>query len=263
MDNPKLSIKINNKAPIELNQLTSSLNALAREYDLYCKEKLGLPKNNRRLEIIKLEQGCLLIELVSVLNPLFAQINPVLDFGKYFIQTLDFFSGKSDEAPTKYTKKNCDNIYEFSAQTANDKGSNIQVSVVGNNNKVYIGGELSSIESNATQNELEKYKNALLEEQPRTLHKQAFYWASASFSQSKNQPLDRGLIESLDKKPHKTIFDTSSSVKESMTKYNEDLQKDWQDLIYIVDVEVIKVQDVIKSYKILNVYLEDTLTNDE
>ena len=47
--------------------------------------------------------------------------------------------------------------------------------------------------------------------------------------------------------------------KDSITKFNEKYKKDWQDLIYIVDVEAIKIQDVIRTYKILKVYMEDTI----
>jgi hypothetical protein len=36
-------------------------------------------------------------------------------------------------------------------------------------------------------------------------------------------------------------------------------KKDWQELMYVVDVEVIKIQGVVKMYKILHVHYNDTL----
>lgn len=47
-----------------------------------------------------------------------------------------------------------------------------------------------------------------------------------------------------------------------ITKFYEKYDKDWQELIYIVDVEVIKIQDIIKMYKILKVYYEETTDPD-
>ena len=261
----KLSIKINNKKPVELNELTSSLNALAREYDLYCNNELNLPKNDRRLEIIKLEQGCIFIELLPAITPLIQEMNSVFCFGKYIIETLDYFTGKITEKPDKnFKKRNCDNVSTFLDQTANDNGSNTTINVVGNNNTIIIGKTMDSLESNAAQNNIAKYKTLLLEEEPEVKHKQAFYWETASFSNIKNIKTnsDKGVIEKLDTKPHKVIFESEID-KDGITQFNQKYRKDWQNLIYIVDVETIKVQDVIKTYKILKVYTEDTIDPDE
>ena len=260
----KLSIKINNIRQIELNELTCSLNALAKEYDQYCKDELNLPKNDRRLEIVKLEQGSLLIEMIPVVIYLLQELNPVFCFGKYFIETLDYFTGKSSikDPPRNYTKKNCDNTNNFLNQTANDNGSHITINVVGNNNSILVSKSMDSLESNAAQNNITKYKDKLLEEEPAEKHKQAFYWAIASFARPSGSGSDKGIIENLDSKAHKIIFDNEIDKRE-MTKFNDQLGKEWQDLIYIVDVIAIKVQDVIKIYKILKVYTDDTTDPDD
>jgi len=260
----KLSIKINNKQPIELNQLTSSLNALANEYDLYCKNELNYTKNERKLEIIKLEKGCLLIELIQLtpaVIPLIENMNSIFCFGTYFIETLQFFSGKKEEIKYQYNKKNCENTATFLQQTANDNGSSIDINVVGNNNTIIIGEKTDSLTANAIQNKIAKYQTELLEEEPNILHKQGFYWSIASFL-NKQEGKDKGIIESLDKKAHKVIFENETD-KEIMTTFNDKLNKDWQDLLYIVDVEVIKIQDVIKTYKIIKVYYDDTINPNE
>jgi hypothetical protein len=262
----KLSIKINNKKPIELNELTSSLNALAREYDLYCNTELNLPKEERKLEIIKLEEGCIYMELLPIITPLIQEMNSVFCFGKYIIETLDYFTGKATSKPnSNFKKKNCDNVNTFLDQTANDNGSNTIINVVGNNNTTIIMGKtIDSLESNAAQNSIAKYKTLLLEEESGVSHKQAFYWEAASFSNIKNikSNSDKGIIEKLDKKPHKVIFENDID-KDGITQFNQKYRKDWQNLIYIVDVEAIKVQDVIRTYKILKVYTEDTIDPDD
>jgi len=59
MGNIQLSLVIKNNKPIDLNILTKSLNAFAREYDSYCKEKLNLPSSDRQLELKGVENGVL------------------------------------------------------------------------------------------------------------------------------------------------------------------------------------------------------------
>ena len=260
----KLSIKISNKKPIELNELTNSLNCLAREYDTYCNNELNLPKSDRNLEIVKLEQGSLLIELAPAVVPLIQEINSVYCFGKYFIETIDFFTGKKDaKLNDKFSKKNCDNVSGFFNQSANDAGSNIHIKIEGDNNRIFLDRQIDSVESNAIQNQLYKHRNNLLEQEPQILHKVQFYWSVASFNlKNVDKNSDKGIIEKIDKKQRKVFFQNNED-KEIMTKFNSSLNKDWQNLVYIVDVEALKLQDVIKIYKILKVHTEDTFDPSE
>lgn len=258
----KLSIKICNERPVELNQLTISLNALAKEYDLFCNKQLNLAKNERRLEIVKLEKGSLLVEMVPVAMSVIQEVNPVLAFTKYLVDTLSFFTGKSEQAPANsFTSKNCDNLTNFLSQTANDNGSRLVINAANNSGTTHIGATLDSLMSNAAQNQISLYKAQLAEGAPLIKHKEAFYWAVASFAEVKSDQ-DKGVIEKLDKKPHKVIFENETD-KMFMTQFNPHYRKDWQNLVYIVDVEAIKIQDVIKTYKILRVYDEDTIDPDE
>jgi hypothetical protein len=61
-----LSVKIENKNQIELNQLASSLNALSAQYDSFLrKSNTDYTKNDRKLYISELKQGSIIIELFS------------------------------------------------------------------------------------------------------------------------------------------------------------------------------------------------------
>lgn len=261
MSQIKLSIKIDNSDPIELNGLTNSLNAFAKEYDDYCKKEFDdLTKNDRKLQIVKLEQGSLLIELVPVVVPLIQEVNAVFCFGKHIIDVIDFFTGNNEEnkLPHNFSKKNCDNMHAFLEQTASDNGANCTVSVIGNNNTIICGKTIGSLESSAAQNNISKHRDMLLEEEPIVKNKQAFYWETASFVKGSSGQRDRGIIESVDKRAKRIIFKDEVD-KEVITTSSNKYTKEWQDLIYIVDVEIIKVQDTIKSYKILKVYENDTI----
>lgn len=261
-----LSLRINNKNPLELNELTNSLNALAKEYDYFIKNEFGYTKTDRKLEIRKLEQGSLIIDLAATVIPFMNDVNVIYDFGKHLIDTLDYFVGKTKTDVQLPLKRTCDNINNFINPVANDTGSSIIINVNNSENTNVIVREYDNIACNAAQNHINKYKQNLLEEEPSIQRKQAFYWISASFAKTFNNATrdnsDKGVIEKFDKKAHKVIFENETD-RTLMTKYNPEFQKDWQELVYIVDVEIIKIQDVIKTYKILAVHYEDTFDPQE
>lgn len=268
----KLFIKICNKKPMELNALTNSLNALVKEYDAYCKDNFDMAKSERKLEILKLESGSLLLELVPIAISIIQDVDVALSFGTHVIGILDYFVGKTDKMPPNISKKTCDNLSAFVDQTANDHGSNAVFNVLGNNNTIIAERNYSSLELNAAQNGLLKHKESLLGEEPHVKYKQAFYWVTASFVQSFHNGLpdktnqnknstDKGIIEQIDKKPHKIIF-ANDEDKILITRFCEKHNKEWQELIYIVDVEIIIIQDVVKMYKILKVYYDETTDPD-
>jgi hypothetical protein len=261
-----LSLKINNKNPLELNELTNSLNALAKEYDYFVKNEFGYTKIDRKLEIKKLEQGSLIIDLAAVAIPLMDNVNVIYDFGKHLIDTLDHFVGKTKTDLPVTSKRTCDNLNNFINPIANDIGSSITININNSENTSVIVREYDNIACNAAQNHITKYKQNLLEEEPSVQRKQAFYWISASFAKTFNNfsrdNSDRGVIEKFDKKAHKVIFENETD-RTLMTKYNPEFQKDWQELVYIVDVEIIKIQDVIRTYKILAVHYNDTFDPSE
>lgn len=258
-----LQLKIDNKKPLELNELTNSLNSLAKEYDCFAKEEFGLSRTDRKLEIKSLKEGSLIIDLCSIAIPVMQDANVIFKFGEHLINALNYFVGKNNTKQS-YSKRTCDNLNNLINLIANDNGSNINISINGNDNTTPILiGNYDDIACNAAQNKINKYRESLLEEEPLVQRKQAFYWISASFFDNKdefsksNNSSDKGIIEKIDKNPRKVIFENDSD-KILITKYNTDYQKDWQELVYIVDVEVIKIQDVVKTYKILKIYPDDT-----
>jgi hypothetical protein len=252
----KFTLKIENKHPIELNRLTLSLNALAKQYDSYIKkDNYDYSKNERKLYITKIESGCIYIELIPVVLTLIENINSIYGFYGYMKDTFDYFLGKVEEKKYKYSKKDCEQIIEFADQIAKDNGSNVKLEVKGKNNNVNIY-VLDSINSNAIQNRIKEEILQIEENEPVFIDKVVMYWASASFIRD-NKYNDRIIIESIDKKPKKVFF-KDDTLKNNLTKSENRFNKNWQDLAYIVDVEITKIQDTISSYKIINYYQDDT-----
>jgi hypothetical protein len=88
--------------------------------------------------------------------------------------------------------------------------------------------------------------------------RETFYFSNASFSTTEIKKDDFGVIERLDKKAHKVIFQNLKD-KENLAKFNDKYEKDGKDLIYIVDIKIIKVEDIVKIYKITNIYYDETM----
>jgi hypothetical protein len=257
MDNSiKLNLKIENKKPVELNTLTLSLNALSRQYDRYVKQEYSdYTKNERKLYVTKIESGCVFIELVPAIMPLLNDMNAIVGFGNFLKYSFEYFLGIREEKKYKYTKKDCSDLSEFLNQTAQDNGSNLKIDLTinGDNNNVVL---LDSIKANAAQNKLAEEQKKLEEETPKLYIKQVMYWASASFY--KNQKFnDRIIIESINEKPRKVFFSPDNLKNEIMNNDNK-FNKNWQDLAYVVDVEVNRIMDTISSYKITKWYKDDT-----
>lgn len=253
----KLSIKIENNKPVELNQLTLSLNALARQYDSFLRksDKFDYHKTDRKLYISKLETGCIYAELIPAVMPLLNDLNSILGFGSYLKNVYDYFRGTKDKIEYNLTKNDCLELSEFVSQTANDNGSNINIEVKGDNNIVLCPIlKVDSLESNAIQNKIRKYLDGI-DEDPKVLYREVMYWANAAFVKQKTT--DKAIIEKIDKKPRKVVF-LNDHEKSVATSYNASFpNKQWQDLAYIVDVEVSYIQDIPREYKIIKLYKED------
>lgn len=257
-----LALKFDNKNPVELNSLTNSLNALAKEYDTFTRSEFGYAKTNRKLEIKKLDQGSIIIELAALALPKVQEINTILTFGKYLIQGLDHFVGRKKLLEPNFSKNSCNNLSNFVDTIANDGESKISIQIVGNDNTIYVGENYNSVDCNALQNNIHKYQQSLVEEEPLTIsYKQAFYWYSASFANNPDKNsrnnVDKGIIEKFDSRPHKVVFENDID-KTTITSSNHNFKKDWQELVYMVDVEVVKIQGIIKLYKITHIHHKDT-----
>lgn len=263
MNNQILSIKIENKDCIELNQLTLSLNAISCQYDSFLRksDKFDYNKSQRKLYLSKLESGSVYAELLPAVIPLFEDVNSIIAFGTYLKIIYDYFLGKNNELPYKLTKKDCLELSEIVAQTANDNGSAINIDIKGNDNNIVINVlSLDSTQANAAQNRIRNYLDKS-PEPPQNYEKVLMYWANADFR--KNKINDKIIIEKIDKTPKKVIFDNEQD-KLAVTTHNPKFpNKNWQDLAYNVDVMVLYIEDIVKEYKVTKVYAEETFDPEE
>jgi hypothetical protein len=259
MDNEnKLTIKISNNQPVELNQLTAAFNAFGNQYDSFLRRSdlFECDKNQRKLYISKLESGSIYAELLPVAIEAINQLNSVVEFGTYLQTCYDFFLGKSKEVKYSFTKKDLIELADIINPTANDYGSRITIDVKGNNNTNIIN--IDYTKANAIQNGINKNLTNLSEEKPRQYIKVLMYWASANFSEKHNNTSGKVIIEDIDKKAKKIIFENENDKILAMSSNNKFPNKNWQDLCYIVDVQVSYIGENPNLYKVTKLYAEDT-----
>lgn len=261
----KLSIKIENKKPVELNQLAISLNSLSCQYDSFLKKSQDFDyhKSERKLYISKLETGCIYAELLPAVMPLFNELNSVLSFGQYLKNIYSYFLGKEEKLNYNLTQKDCIELSEIVGQTANDNGSNLNMVVKGDNNTIIQQIiRVDSLNANAIQNGIRKFSDNKIE-QPKEYYKELMYWATADFIKTPNKSSNKIIIEKIDKKAKKVVF-LNEQDKISATTHNKNFpHKQWQNLAYIVDLEVSYIQDIPQEYKITKLYQEETFDPEE
>jgi len=257
----KLTIKLNNNQPVELNQLTASLNALGNQYDTFFKrsDSFDYNKNQRKLYISKLESGSIYAELIPVVMETINQANSIIEFSSYLKSCYDFFLGTAKETKYILTKKDFIELSDIINPTANDYGSNLVIDVKGNNNTIINNIiTIDSTKANAIQNGLNKKSGDLMEDQPKQYSKVLMYWASANFNDKHDSNSGKVIIPEIDKKPKKVIFDNENDQILAMSSNIKFPNKNWQDLGYIVDVQVSYIHDNPNLYKITRLYGEDT-----
>ena len=92
--------------------------------------------------------------------------------------------------------------------------------------------------------------------------KELMYWANANFLKIKKSQ-DKVVIEKIDKHPKKVIFANDEDKLYATTHNLLFKDKNWQDLSYIVDVDVSYIEGVPKVYKILRIYREEVFDPEE
>lgn len=249
----RLVIKIDNKRPIELFDLTKSLVSLAMQFNSFV-EKYADSKENReaKLYIKEIKSGSVILELVELATvgmiPFIENTNTVIQFAQYCKRAINYFlkneGNKPELTPTDFK--------EFSTilnPVAKDNGSQFNMSTTINGN-VELHVNLNSTETNALQNifkqELDQLKlpEQLDEIKPSVL----MTWFQAR-NDLKSQIGNKGVIEELSKKPLNITFE-NEEIKDIML--HGDLNP--FNTAYVVDVKIQTIQDKPAAYKVVKLH---------
>ena len=258
VEEEKFTYKIDTKEPLSVDDFSQAIQAINEEYKRYsC--------NQKELRISEIRKGSFEVEFLSAIIPtLFAAVetsNAVFDFCTHLNNLKDYIIGKANDSkkPNEKSVQNCvqiirpvfNNYGTINLTNGSSNGNNFTVSN-SDAQQVYTSSKqiLKDVKPiNDAQSQKDIYKKVL------------FYWYQARFDNKKASIGNKGIIDSIQQnKAVKVIFeDDKSTTKVEMTTSIDGV--DWQKRIYIVDIEVMKKDDKILYYKILQNYMEESIVD--
>lgn len=255
MSEAKLTIKIENKRPIEVTDFADSFNALAEEYYKFLSESEHYAlKHETKLYIKEIRTGSIITELsdlVPLALPFIEHTNSIIGFSGFLKDAFNYFLGKSQKKPKDFDLKDCANFHNIIKPVAKDNGSMIQFTGDWNFEGSTVNFNFNSLEANAIQNGIAREREEL-KEPTRNIEKNVlFYWDSAKYD-DKSKSIDRGFVDSISKNSLRVTFE-DQLIKRKML----DMEENPFHYMFLVDVEVMTVKGIPTVYKILS--LNDSL----
>ncbi|WP_312038635.1 hypothetical protein [Alteromonas stellipolaris] len=162
-------------------------------------------------------------------------------------------------APKNVSKQDLQDWNKFVEPVAKDNGSQMNTNV-SDNGKVITQFIINSNEANAIQNRIEHMIGGLDTPEDNIHRRKVMYWYQTKFDPNSDTG-NKAIIDDLSKTGLKVIFE-NNAVKEEMLHVDPKFGKPWQELAYIVDVEVQTVRGIPKMYKVLKYYPEHTFDPD-
>jgi len=249
----RLVIKIENKNPIELLDLTKSLVSLASQFDSYVVKNADSKENKEaKLYIKEIKSGSVILELIEYATigiiPFIENTNTIIEFAEFCKKTLTYFLKNEGEkpylSPTDYK--------EFSSiltPVAKDNGSQFNLSTTVNGN-VFLHVHLNSTESNAIQNIIKKEIEQLkIPEQLNEVQTSVLMTWYQARNDLKCKIGNKGVIEEISNKPLNITFE-NDEIKETMLHSDINPFK----TAYVVDVKIQTIQEKPAAYKVVKMH---------
>ena len=246
-------IHIDHSKPIEINEFTTALNAAGNLFSSFVQEK----GNSRelaqaKLYVEKIEEGCIdifLCETVTAcLLPFMENMNVIFDFSAYLKNIFGFYkSGKGEKPDLKLQEAK--NLKDLLNITANDNLGEMTIGAISKSDKgnIFNNCTFNFIESNSTQNQLEKEIESLKSVQPDgKVHTRCLMTIYQMRSDMGSDIGNKAIIESISPKRVGVVF-ASDELKEKILHSDDNPTK----RAYQVDVETLFVENRLVGYNVL------------
>jgi len=269
-----IAIHMESERPIELPQLLSSLASVGNEYQKYSKTILGISdKNASRLYVGSVKPGSIDIFLqpeymemaksglaIATSSGPVDAANVLFDFGKRLGMLLETFKKKPD--PKDVTISECDNAMNIAGNVVEAGGKQTinHVNIQGDFKPVYT---LDARTAHQVIGNAADTKAALQLPAAERLSAQAMIWKTFDKSHARTEGQrspDKGIIDEIDPAPKAILFgDDETGMKADIIASEESLMQ----MIYYVDVEVVRVQQKIKAYRIVGFHGKELLDENQ
>jgi hypothetical protein len=246
MNDLTLTLKIENRNPVELGDLTAGLYALADEYRRFLPRHVPSRHGadaDCRLYVKAVRGGSIEIDLVALAPwalPFMENANTVLDFYGYLRDGLFWLAGRDVAPPSPALERpNLENLGKLVAVTAKDRAS--QLIIINQENHFH----LTATDARAVRDGAEEAIGQLRIPVAGLREQVVLYWYQAR-NTAGTAPGDRAIIESVARHPVKTAFRAEALKARMLFKEENPFRR-----AYVVDVMVESVQDKPVLYTIL------------
>lgn len=254
----KYFIKIEYSKAISLTDLSTSFNGLSESYKNFLSIN-GIYEVEPILYVKEIVKGSIeiefLVKMAQSMLPFMGEINTVVKFFESIKALKDKLLSPEKADCKNLKKKDFEILQNIVSPIRKDDGGAINFIAIGNNNNFHAS--INSKEAQTINKSCVEYLKELNTAEESSLHTiQLFRWYQANFDNKKREG-SKGIIEKISTKPLKVVFE-NDSIKEYMTSDKDYIDKEWQKLAYFVDVEIGRIDNKPKVYKIRKVYEEDT-----
>lgn len=261
----KMQIKIDNSRPVELANLTSSLQGFGRAYKRFLTQGGYETEYDIRLLVQSVKGGSIEVELVNGLvnlaqspeiilataAPFLEHTKPLLEFAGFVKEVYEFFNGKG-KRPDNLTGPTIKDFSQTLEPTARDSNGNIHINAR-DDAKVYVSVKYDSNSANAMQNRAAKELEAMREPEQLKFPKVLMYWHRAGVDE-RSHTTDRAIVESITPKPLRVFFpDEDVATKKTMIAGKENPFT----TAFLVDIELHTIKGRPYAYKVT--HLHETL----
>jgi hypothetical protein len=213
-------------------------------------------KEKDTLLIKEINKGSIIVELVSALIPLLSDTNTIFAFYTSIKSIFDWLSTKLGTKP-KMTSADIVNAKKIITPVNNHDGSQITISVEGNNNNVFVIDNLTA--RKITQSANEEYsvldKPAYLPDSPEDKENVVLRLTQIKNDENPDRNT-KGIIAELDKREHPVLFSNIVNKEQILQEHDNFFKK-----TYLVDVKVHTNNAKISSFTVLDI--KDSYTIEE
>lgn len=261
----KIIITVTNESPVSLIDLTDSLTGIADQYyDYIANDSKKMFKGT--LYVSEIRKGSMVFELVAETLPYVALLavhtTPLEDWIKQFVATANWLKGVGKKPDRNIEKKDLNDMSKTFSLIAKDKGTAINFNLEGADIEYFNPIIYTNEDAKRISDRAKKEMDLLDEKNEHTYRNRLMIWDQTKFNLKTNTG-DKALIESIYEKPVKIVFQNESD-KEYM--YNAGKPFDgtpWQELGFIVDVEVQYVNGKPKVYNVIHTHKNETFILDD
>ena len=252
----RLYIHFDYSKPVEINNLTASLNAVGRLYTSFVQECGGSDEfSQAKLYIEKIQEGSIdiyLTELVSAsVLPFMENVNTIVDFVSYIKSVFDAFIFGSTEKK-ELTIPECQNFSDVLSLVAGDNKGQLQINAVakGDNNQILVGCTVNYMNANAGQNQFKNEIENLKMISPNSeIYSQQLMTIYQLRGDMCNDSGNKAIVENISKKKLPVIFKDEELKRLILDSDTNPIKK-----AFFVDVEVKKIRGKIVAYRVLKLH---------